>query len=150
MFRSIEISVGMFVGAGLAALFMLAMQASNLSSLSSDGFYEVTARFDNIGGLRVRSAVKVSGVKVKKVKSIKQEGSRPKLVEIEGTEITLNDFDQVIFAIGNRSEYPKTETKGIFNAGDFEHGSSTVVEAVAVRYDRLAAVAGILPRKPVE
>ena len=57
MFRSIELSVGAFVGAGLAALFMLAMQASNLSSLSNDGFYEVTARFDNIGGLRVRSAV---------------------------------------------------------------------------------------------
>ena len=70
MFRSIELSVGMFVGAGLAALFMLAMQASNLSSLSSDGFYEVTARFDNIGGLKVRSAVKVSGVKVGQVSAI--------------------------------------------------------------------------------
>ena len=70
MFRSIELSVGAFVGAGLAALFMLAMQASNLSSLSSDGFYEITARFDNIGGLKVRSAVKVSGVKVGQVSAI--------------------------------------------------------------------------------
>lgn len=70
MFRSIELSVGVFVGAGLAALFMLAMQASNLSSLSSDGFYEIKARFDNIGGLKVRSAVKVSGVKVGQVAAI--------------------------------------------------------------------------------
>lgn len=70
MFRSIELSVGVFVGIGLAALFMLAMQASNLSSISSDGFYSVTARFDNIGGLKVRSAVKVSGVKVGQVEAI--------------------------------------------------------------------------------
>lgn len=70
MFRSVEISVGIFVGIGLAALFMLAMQASNLTSLTSDGFYQVTARFDNIGGLKVRSAVKVSGVKVGQVSEI--------------------------------------------------------------------------------
>jgi phospholipid/cholesterol/gamma-HCH transport system substrate-binding protein len=70
MFRSIELSVGIFVGVGLAALFMLAMQASNLSSLTSDGYYEISARFDNIGGLRVKSAVKVSGVKIGQVKEI--------------------------------------------------------------------------------
>lgn len=70
MFRSIELTVGLFVGACLAALFMLAMQASNLSSLNSDDVYEITARFDNIGGLKVRSAVKVSGVKVGQVTAI--------------------------------------------------------------------------------
>ncbi len=70
MFRSIEVSVGIFVGIGMAALFMLAMQASNLSSISSDGSYQITARFDNIGGLKVRSAVKVSGVKVGQVAEI--------------------------------------------------------------------------------
>lgn len=70
MFRSIEVSVGIFVGIGLAALFMLAMQASNLSSISSDGFYEVSARFENVGGLKVRSAVKVGGVKVGQVSGI--------------------------------------------------------------------------------
>ena len=70
MFRSIEISVGIFVGIGLAAFFMLAMQASNLSSFTSDGSYQVSARFDNIGGLKVKSAVKVSGVKVGQVAKI--------------------------------------------------------------------------------
>ncbi len=70
MFKSIEVSVGIFVGIGMAALFMLAMQASNLSSISSDGSYQITARFDNIGGLKVRSAVKVSGVKVGQVAEI--------------------------------------------------------------------------------
>jgi phospholipid/cholesterol/gamma-HCH transport system substrate-binding protein len=70
MFRSIEVTVGIFVGIGLAALFMLAMQASNLSSISNSGFYQVSAKFENIGGLKVRSAVKVSGVKVGQVSSI--------------------------------------------------------------------------------
>ena len=70
MFKSIEVSVGIFVGIGMAALFMLAMQASNLSSISSDGSYQIMARFDNIGGLKVRSAVKVSGVKVGQVAEI--------------------------------------------------------------------------------
>ena len=70
MFKSIELSVGIFVGIGVAALFMLAMQASNLTSLSNDGVYQVSARFDNIGGLKVRSAVKVSGVKVGEVTAI--------------------------------------------------------------------------------
>ena len=70
MFRSLEVSVGIFLGLGLAALFMLAMQASNLSSISDSGSYEVTARFENIGGLKVRSAVKVAGVKVGQVAAI--------------------------------------------------------------------------------
>jgi len=70
MFRSIELSVGLFVGIGLAALFMLAMQASNLSSFSNAGHYQVNARFDNIGGLKVRSAVKVSGVKIGQVSAV--------------------------------------------------------------------------------
>ena len=70
MFKSIEVSVGIFVGIGMAALFMLAMQASNLSSISGDGSYQIKARFDNIGGLKVRSAVKVSGVKVGQVAEI--------------------------------------------------------------------------------
>ena len=70
MFKSVEVSVGIFVGIGLAALFMLAMQASNLSSISTEGTYQISARFENIGGLKVRSAVKVSGVKVRQVEAI--------------------------------------------------------------------------------
>lgn len=70
MLRSIELGVGLFVGIGLAALFVLAMQASNLGSMNSDDHYEISARFDNIGGLKVRSSVKASGVKVGEVSAI--------------------------------------------------------------------------------
>jgi len=48
---------GLFVAAGLAALFVLAMQVSNLSAMSNDQGYEVVARFENVGGLKVRSPV---------------------------------------------------------------------------------------------
>ncbi len=68
--RSTEIMVGLFIAAGLAALFMLAMKVSNLSTLSGDTGYEVTARFDNIGGLKVRSPVTVAGVRVGRVSGI--------------------------------------------------------------------------------
>lgn len=68
--KGVEIAVGVFVALGLAALFMLAMQVSNLASYSDDEGYEIVAHFDNVGGLKVRSPVTMSGVTVGRVKSI--------------------------------------------------------------------------------
>ncbi|NIN37003.1 MAG: outer membrane lipid asymmetry maintenance protein MlaD [Gammaproteobacteria bacterium] len=69
----LEIWVGVFVAAGIAALFMLAMKVSNLSTVSTGDTYEITARFDNIGGLSIRSPVKASGVLVGRVSNIKYD-----------------------------------------------------------------------------
>ena len=68
--RFIEIMVGAFVAIGCAGLFMLAMKVSNLSTLSSKEGYQLTAYFENIGGLKVRSPITVSGVKVGQVTNI--------------------------------------------------------------------------------
>jgi phospholipid/cholesterol/gamma-HCH transport system substrate-binding protein len=68
--RFIEIMVGVFIALGFAALFMLAMKVSNLSSFAREDGYDLTAYFRNIGGLKVRSPVAVSGVKVGQVSSI--------------------------------------------------------------------------------
>lgn len=68
--KTVEIGVGLFVAAGFAALFMLAMKVSNLASYSTESGYEITAAFDNVGGLKVRSQVSMSGVVVGRVKSI--------------------------------------------------------------------------------
>ncbi|HHC72811.1 MAG TPA: outer membrane lipid asymmetry maintenance protein MlaD, partial [Thiotrichales bacterium] len=68
--RTIEVSVGIFVAAGLAALFMLAMKVSNLSALGERGGYTLTARFENVGGLKVRSPVRIGGVRVGHVTAI--------------------------------------------------------------------------------
>ena len=68
--RAIELTVGAFMAAGLVGLFFLAMQVSNLSSLSGVEGYDVTARFDNIGGLKVRAPVTMAGVRVGRVTDI--------------------------------------------------------------------------------
>lgn len=68
--RAVELGVGLFVAAGLAALLMLAMKVSNMSNFSSTDGYKVIARFENIGGLKVRSPVTVSGVRVGRVAAI--------------------------------------------------------------------------------
>ena len=58
--KAVEIGVGLFVAAGMAALFMLAMKVSNLSTGNIGESYTIIAAFDNIGGLKVRSPVTVS------------------------------------------------------------------------------------------
>ncbi len=68
--RLMEIGVGAFMAAGLVALFFLAMQVSNLASISNDDGYEVTAHFTNIGGLKVRSPVSMAGVRIGRVVAI--------------------------------------------------------------------------------
>lgn len=68
--RKVEIAVGMFIAAGIAALFMLAMKVSNLSAYNIREGYEVEARFDNIGGLTARAPVTMAGVRVGRVTSI--------------------------------------------------------------------------------
>lgn len=68
--RSLDVWVGLFVLLGAAALLFLAMKAGNMSSLSFEQTYPVTARFDNIGGLKPRAAVKSAGVVVGRVGQI--------------------------------------------------------------------------------
>jgi phospholipid/cholesterol/gamma-HCH transport system substrate-binding protein len=68
--KSAEIIVGLFVAAGLAALFMLAMKVSNLGDFTDEAGYQVTAEFENIGGLKVRAPVTMAGVRVGRVADI--------------------------------------------------------------------------------
>ena len=62
--------VGLFVASGIAGLFFLAMQVSNLSSFTEEDGYTITARFENAGGLKIKSPVSAAGVKIGKVSSI--------------------------------------------------------------------------------
>nr|WP_316643587.1 outer membrane lipid asymmetry maintenance protein MlaD [uncultured Roseateles sp.] len=62
--------VGMFVLIGAAALLFLALKAGNLLSLNFEETYAVTAKFDNIGGLKAHAAVKSAGVVVGRVEAI--------------------------------------------------------------------------------
>lgn len=136
MFRSIEVTVGIFVGIGLAALFMLAMQASNLSSISSNGFYQISARFENIGGLKVRSAVKVSGVKVGQVSNIDYDSTTFEAVVTMQIDEKYNAFpnDTIasIFTSGLLGEQyiglqPGGDEKVLANNSEIRHTQSAVI-----------------------
>ena len=74
--RAVEVGVGVFVAAGLGALFVLAMKVSNISSFNQAGGYQIQARFENVGGLKVRSPVTAGGVRVGRVASISYDSDR--------------------------------------------------------------------------
>lgn len=62
--------VGIFMLLGAIALTFLALRAGNLGSSSLGPSYHVLAKFDNIGGLKVRAPVKSSGVVVGRIAGI--------------------------------------------------------------------------------
>lgn len=69
--RTLEITVGLFIAAGLVALFFLAMQASNLGgAVGGATAFDVKARFHNVGSLTERAPVTIAGVRVGRVKAI--------------------------------------------------------------------------------
>jgi phospholipid/cholesterol/gamma-HCH transport system substrate-binding protein len=68
--KSIEVLVGLFVLLGMAALVFLALKAANLASFGEHKGYTISAKFDNIGGLKPRAPVRSAGVTVGRVKSI--------------------------------------------------------------------------------
>ncbi len=68
--RTVEILVGIFIALGMAAFFMLAMKVSNITAFAETDTYRLQARFDNIGGLKERSPVRIGGVRIGRVESI--------------------------------------------------------------------------------
>jgi phospholipid/cholesterol/gamma-HCH transport system substrate-binding protein len=67
----LDLWVGFFVAAGIGALIFLGMKVGNLSTASMSNIYSLQARFDNIGGLKVRAPVKSAGVVVGRVGEIR-------------------------------------------------------------------------------
>ncbi len=102
--KTTELIVGMFIAAGLAALFVLAMQVSNLSTFASADGYRVIARFENIGGLKVRSPVTSGGVLVGRVAAIDYDSERFEAV------VTLE-------MEGRYNRFPDDTTASIYTSG---------------------------------
>lgn len=67
----IDLWVGLFVALGLVALLFLALKVGNLGMRNVGETYAIQARFDNIGGLKVRAPVKSAGVVVGRVSDIR-------------------------------------------------------------------------------
>jgi phospholipid/cholesterol/gamma-HCH transport system substrate-binding protein len=66
----VEVAVGFFIIVAFLALIALAFQVSGLSSIGDRDYYVLTADFDNIGDLKIRAPVSVSGVKIGDVSNI--------------------------------------------------------------------------------
>ena len=102
--RSVDVLVGLFVLLGFASLLFLAMRAGNMSSsIALNDTYEAVARFDNIGGLKPRAAVRSAGVVVGRV-----------------TGITFNDQAyqaEVTLALDRRFAFPKDSSAKIMTSG---------------------------------
>lgn len=134
--RTQEIWVGIFVALGLAALFMLALKVSNFSSFSQTSTYGVQLYFDNIGGLKVRSPVTMSGVRVGRVSSIAYdpEQYRAKVsLEIDSTyDFLSSDTQASIYTAGLLGEQyvalePGAEDAVLTEGDTIRHTQSAMV-----------------------
>ncbi len=101
--RNLNLAVGAFVLLGIAALFFMALQVSNLGAMTSGSTYEVKAYFDNIGGLKPRAAVKSAGVVVGRVRAIQFDDQQYRALVTLDLEI--------------RYQFPKDTSAKILTAG---------------------------------
>jgi len=100
---TIDIWFGAFVLAGFAALLVLALKVGNLGADNARTTYRVEARFDNIGGLKVRAPVKSAGVLVGRVADIHFDNER-----FQAT---------VVLALDARYNFPKDTGASILTSG---------------------------------
>lgn len=99
----LDLWVGFFVAIGLAALLFLSLQVGNLSSSHLSESYVLKAKFDNIGGLKVRGPVKSAGVVVGRI------------VDIQFDPATYEAV--VSMTIDGRFHFPKDTFASINTAG---------------------------------
>ena len=98
-----DIWVGLFVLIGAVAILFLALQSANLLSLNFQKTYSVTAKFDNVGGLKPKAAVRSAGVVVGRVE-----------------KIVFDDKSfqaRVVLAMESRYSFPKDSSLKILTSG---------------------------------
>jgi phospholipid/cholesterol/gamma-HCH transport system substrate-binding protein len=99
----LDLWVGLFVAAGIGALLFLALKVGSMSSVRMADSYQITAHFDNIGGLKVRAPVKSAGVVVGRVTAISFDD---KAYEAE-----------VVMSMDKRYEFPRDTSASILTSG---------------------------------
>jgi phospholipid/cholesterol/gamma-HCH transport system substrate-binding protein len=100
---TLDLWVGLFVVAGIAALVMLAMKVGNLGTYNMSESYQVHAYFANIGGLKPKASIKSAGVLVGRV-----------------TDITLDTQRyeaNVVMSLDKRYQFPKDTFANILTSG---------------------------------
>jgi len=100
---TLDLWVGIFVVAGLAALLVLALKVGNMSTVNMSESYVLKGDFDNIGGLKPRAPVKSSGVVVGRVTDIVFDDKRYEA--------------RVTMSLDKRYQFPKDTSAAILTSG---------------------------------
>lgn len=101
--KELDLWVGIFAVIGIGALLFLSLKVANLASFTGADTYRINASFDNIGGLKVRAAVKSAGVVVGRVGEIRFDN---------GTFEAVVSMD-----IDSRYQFPKDSSAKILTSG---------------------------------
>jgi phospholipid/cholesterol/gamma-HCH transport system substrate-binding protein len=101
--KELDLWVGIFVLIGILAMLFLSLKVANLAAFSGSDAYPVMAKFDNIGGLKVRAPVKSAGVVVGRVGEIRFDNDSFEAV------VTLN--------LDGRYKFPKDTSAKILTSG---------------------------------
>jgi len=101
--KELDLWVGIFAVIGIGAMLFLSLKVANLASFSAADSYQIKAKFDNIGGLKVRAPVKSAGVVVGRVGEIRFDN------ESFEAAVALN--------IDGRYQFPKDSSAKILTSG---------------------------------
>jgi len=102
--RAVEVGTGLFVALGLAAIFFLTTQTAGSGNFSGSETFSVTARFENVGSLKDRAPVAMSGVTIGRVTSV------------EFDPVTLDAL--VVFVIDSKyDQIPEDSDASILTSG---------------------------------
>jgi len=99
----LDLWVGLFVIAGIAALLFLTLKVGSMTAVSTSDSYEVVALFENIGGLKSRAPVKSAGVVVGRVADVRFDN------ETYEAAVTLR--------LDKRYAFPKDTSAAIMTSG---------------------------------
>jgi phospholipid/cholesterol/gamma-HCH transport system substrate-binding protein len=101
--KELDLWVGVFVVIGIGALLFLSLKVANLASFTTADSYQIKAKFDNIGGLKVRAPVKGAGVVVGRVSDIRFDNET---------------FEAVVtLSLDSRYQFPKDSSAKILTSG---------------------------------
>lgn len=101
--RELDLWVGVFAVIGIAALLFLSLKVANLASFTTADSMQISAKFENIGGLKVRAPVKSAGVVVGRVADIRFDN---------------DSFEAVVsMNIDGRFSFPKDTSAKILTSG---------------------------------
>jgi phospholipid/cholesterol/gamma-HCH transport system substrate-binding protein len=101
--KELDLWVGIFVAMGFGAMLFLALKVANLSSFSASQAYDISAKFDNIGGLKRSAPVKSAGVVVGRVTDI---------------SFDAQTFEAVVrMALDSKFQFPKDSSAKILTSG---------------------------------